>query len=146
MYCGRQEHVALSSEQKMEMESSTKMFITIYKITWCHIVNSNETHTQRVLPSPKIAPDNNPNPPPPPPPPPPTPTPTPPHTPPKQPHTPTPQTKFHTPKTPPNKHPTPPPPPLPHIERVLLSPKVAPENILPLHPKREKTKFTKFCA
>jgi len=62
MYCGRQEHAALSSGQKMEMDSSIKMFITIYKITWCHIVNSNETHTQRVLPSPKIAPENTPPP------------------------------------------------------------------------------------
>ena len=43
----------------MQMESYTKMFITIYKIMWCHIVNSNETHTQRVLPSPKKDPDNN---------------------------------------------------------------------------------------
>jgi len=60
MYCGRQEHAALSSGQKMEMECSTKIFITIYKIMWCHIVNSNETHTQRILPSPKIAPDINP--------------------------------------------------------------------------------------
>jgi len=33
-----------------------------------------------------------------------------------------------------------------HIERVLVSLKVVPENILPLHPKREKTKFMKFCA
>ena len=62
MYCGRQEHAALSSGRKMEMDSSIKMFITIYKITWCHIVNSNETHTQRVLPSPKIAPENTPPP------------------------------------------------------------------------------------
>ena len=58
MYCGRQEHAALSSGQKMKMEYSTKMFITIYQIMWCHIVNFNETHTQRVLPSPKMAPDN----------------------------------------------------------------------------------------
>ena len=61
---------------RMEMESSTKMFWPIYKIMWCHTVNSSETH----------------------------------------------------------------------IERVLVSLKVVPENILPLHPKREKTKFMKFCA
>jgi len=35
-----------SSRQKMEMENSTKMFVTIYKIMWCHIVNSDETAIQ----------------------------------------------------------------------------------------------------
>jgi len=63
MYCGRHEHAALSSVQKMEMECTTKMFINLYKIMWCHTVNSHETHTQKVLPSPKIAPDNKPTPP-----------------------------------------------------------------------------------
>ena len=68
MYCGRQEHVASSLGQMNEMALFTKMFIPIYQIIWCYIVNSNETAIQRVLPSPKVALDNRthpqPNPPP----------------------------------------------------------------------------------
>jgi hypothetical protein len=54
-YCGRQEHAASLSGQKIEMENSTKMFIPTYQTMWYHIVNSDETHIQRVLPSPKVA-------------------------------------------------------------------------------------------
>jgi hypothetical protein len=43
-----------SSGQKIEMESSTKIFILAYQIMWCHTVNSDETHIQKVLPSPKV--------------------------------------------------------------------------------------------
>jgi len=55
-----------SSEQKLE--SYTKIFIPTYQIMWYHIVNSDETIIQRVLPSPKVALDttSTPNPPPPP--------------------------------------------------------------------------------
>ena len=38
-----------SSGQKMEMENSTKMFITIYQIMWCYIVNSYETVIQKQI-------------------------------------------------------------------------------------------------
>ena len=48
MYCGRQEHAASSSGQKTGMEISTKMFIPTYQIMWCHIVNYDGTHIQRL--------------------------------------------------------------------------------------------------
>jgi len=53
-----------SSEQKME--SYTKIFIPTYQIMWYHIVNSDETIIQRVLPSPKVALDTTSTPAPPP--------------------------------------------------------------------------------
>jgi hypothetical protein len=43
-----------SSGKKNGMESFTKMFIPTYQIMWCHIVNSDETHIQRVLRSPNV--------------------------------------------------------------------------------------------
>jgi hypothetical protein len=57
MNFGRQEHATSSSGQKIEMESSTKMFIPIYQIMWHYTVNSDETVIQRVLPSPKVTPE-----------------------------------------------------------------------------------------